>query len=329
MGIFNGIILKTEMLGSIKELNKEDIDINIAFGIDANFARGMGICITSLILNNLDKNIVFHIFTDSISEADLEKLMKLTKYENVRIKMYYIDVNIFKTFPTTIAWSQAIYYRFIMGKVLYGTVDTILYLDADILCIGSLDELIQIDMKENIILAIGDIFDGIQERMKRLSIKNGQYFNSGVMYININKWNDEKIAEKSIDLLLKNPGLYQSFDQDVLNVLLDGKTCFISKQWNYIYNLGYMNHEIPNDIKLIHFTGDKPWQRWTEHHPMVKIYDVYMKKSPWSSIPLSEPFHYKEKRRMAKSYAKRGKYIKALLWYGNYLLSRTQIKYSK
>lgn len=329
MEIFNHIILKTETLNSAKIVKKEDIDIHIAFGIDTNFARGMGICITSVILNNLEKNIVFHIFTDNMNEADLEKLEELTKYKNVGIKIYYIDSNVFKTLPTTMAWSEAIYYRFIMGKVLYGSVDKVLYVDADILCVGSLDELIQIDMKENIIIAIEDNYAGRQERIEYLAIQNGKYFNSGVMYIDINRWNDEEIAEKSLDLLLQNPGKYKSFDQDVLNILLDGKTYFANEKWNYIYNLGYMNHEIPSGRKLIHFTGDKPWQRWTEHHLMVKIYAPYMSKSPWSSVPLSEPVHYKEKRRMAKSYTKRGNYIKALLWYGKYLIARTQIKYSR
>jgi len=329
MKIFDRIILKIEALDSDKLLQEDNIDIHIAFGIDANFARGMGVCITSIILNNLDKNIAFHVFTDQINQADIEKLKELTQYKNVKIKIYYIDSKVFKTLPTTMAWSQAIYYRFIMGKVLYGIVDKVLYLDADILCIGSLDALPQVEMKENIILAIADHPAGIEEKIKHLSIKNGKYFNSGVMYIDINKWNDEKIAEKSLDLLLKNPEMYQSFDQDVLNVLLDGKTYFISENWNYIYNLGYMNHELPKGINLIHFTGDKPWQRWTEHHFMVKVYEHYIKKSPWCDIPLSEPSHYKEKRRMAKSYAKRGKYIKAFIWYGKYLCARTKTKYSK
>lgn len=329
MGIFNRIILNSENLNAANIVKNENVDIHIAFGIDINFARGMGICITSVILNNLEKNIMFHIFTDKMNKADLEKLKELTKYKNVGIKIYYIDSDVFKTLPTTIAWSKAIYYRFIMGKVLYGSVDKVLYLDADILCVGSLDELIQFDIKENIIVAIEDNFVSSHQRMEYLDIKNGKYFNSGVMYINIDRWNEEQIAERSLDLLQKNPERYKSFDQDVLNILLDGKTYFADEKWNYIYNLGYMNHEIPSGRKLIHFTGDKPWQKWTQHHFMVKLYAPYMSKSPWCSIPLSEPFHYKEKRRMAKSYVKRGNYLKALLWYGKYLFARMQIKYSR
>lgn len=329
MDIFSNIILRVDELTADHIVKPKEVDLHIAFGIDANFARGMGICITSIILNNLDKNILFHIFTDHINEMDLEKLKELKKYKNAKIKIYYIDITVFKKLPTTMAWSQAIYYRFIMGKVLHGIADNVLYLDADILCVGSLNDFIHSDIQENIILAIEDKFDGIGQRIKHLAIQNGKYFNSGVMYIDINKWNEAQIAEKAVDLLLQNPGLYQSFDQDVLNVLLDGKTCFVNRKWNYIYNLSYMNHEIPKGMGLIHFTGDKPWQRWTEHHFMVEIYHEYMRQSPWASIPLSEPFHYKEKRRMSKSYAKRRNYLKAAIWYGKYLLARTQKKHSK
>ncbi|WP_019551907.1 glycosyltransferase family 8 protein [Propionispira raffinosivorans] len=325
MDIFDNIITRMESFSG-DEIKNKKIDIHIAFGIDANFARGMGVCITSIILNNLDKNIEFHIFTDQLHVVDLEKLKQLTTYKNISIKIYYIDANGFKAFPITIAWSQAIYYRFIMAKFLCDKVDKVLYLDADILCIGSLDGLIQEDMQGNIILAIEDQVGGLQERITYLSMQSKQYFNSGVMYIDINRWNKEKITDKAIDLLRKYPERYKSFDQDVLNVLLDGKTNFIDRKWNYIYNLGYMEQALPGNVNLIHFTGDKPWQQWTQHHFMVKCYEAYSLKSPWNSVPLTVPFHYKEKRRMAKSCKKNGEYLQAFIWFVKYIYTRIQIK---
>ena len=319
MDIFNNIILKIEQLNEQVAFQESQADFHIAFGIDKNFARGMGILIDAIHSHNATENIVFHVFTDGIEPSDVEKLKQLTKYQNISIQIYYIDINVFKSLPTTLAWSYATYYRFIMGKVLYGIVDKVLYIDADILCIGPLAELKNIDMDHNIVLAIAE--EG-QFNVKRLGLQHGKYFNAGALYIDINKWNDAQIAEQAIALLQQNPEKYTYLDQDVLNILLDGKTCFIDRKWNYLYDMRKMNSELPSGMILVHFIGDKPWQRWSEHHFMVNLYNQYAQKSPWANAPLVEPSHYKEKKRMARSYMKRNMYQKALYWYVQYSISK-------
>jgi lipopolysaccharide biosynthesis glycosyltransferase len=323
MEIFKNIILKIEQLNKQTTFQEKQADFHIAFGIDKNFARGMGILIDAIHSHNTDEKIVFHVFTDGINQSDLDRLKKLTVYQNIIIKIYYLDINVFKNLPTTLAWSYATYYRFIMGKVLYGVVDRVLYIDADILCIGPLAELKNIAMNDNIVLAISE--EG-QFSVKRLGLQQGKYFNAGVLYIDINKWNDGQIAEQAVKLLQENPEKYTYLDQDVLNILLDGKTCFIDRKWNYLYDMRKMNSELPKGIIFIHFIGDKPWQRWSEHHFMVKFYDTYANKSPWANVPLVEPSHYKEKKRMARSYAKRKMYMKALYWYGRYGIGKIKSK---
>lgn len=321
MEIFKNIILKVEQLNKQIVFDEKKADFHIAFGIDKNFARGMGILINTIQSHNQNETIVFHVFTDGINQSDLDKLQQLTVHTNIIIKIYYIDINVFKNLPTTLAWSYATYYRFIMGKVLYGTVDKVLYIDADILCIGSVTELKNMDMQNNIVLAISE--EG-QFNVKRLGLQHGHYFNAGALYIDINKWNDEKIAEQAVTLLQENPEKYTYLDQDVLNILLDGKTRFIDKKWNYLYDMRKINSELPKGIIFIHFIGDKPWQRWSEHHFMMTFYNQYAAKTPWANVPLVEPIHYKEKKRMARSYRKRNMYGKALYWYVKYSVAKMQ-----
>lgn len=326
MEIFEDVILKTEVIDENNTFETTRDDLHIAFGIDANFAMGMGVCMTSIIINNRNEKINFHVFTDGINPEDIDRLKILTKYENVKIRMYYINKAVFKNFPTSVGWTYATYYRFIMGKVLHGNANKVLYLDADILCIGSLKELIEMDMDNYVIVGICDFLENFITRMKELSIKNGKYFNAGVMYIDVNKWCKEEISERAMQLLGENPQKYKSLDQDVLNVLLDGKVCFTDKKWDYMYDTMRMKHQLPQNTILIHFTGDKPWQSWTQHHSLVKYYGEYIDKSPWNDIPLKQPVNYKEKRKMAKSYQKRNNYFTALSWYVRYLYARQKEK---
>lgn len=322
MEMFENVILKTEIIDENKTFEMAKDDLHIAFGIDANFAKGMGVCMASIILNNQSERINFHIFTDGINQEDIDRLKILTKYENAKITMYYINKKVFKSFPTSVGWTYATYYRFIMGNVLYGYVNKILYLDADILCIGSLKKLLEIDMGNSIIIGICDFLENFKIRMEELEIKNGKYFNAGVMYIDVNKWYQEKISERAMQLLRDDPKRYKSLDQDVLNVLLDGKVFFVDKKWDYMYDTMRMKHQLPEGIILIHFTGDKPWQSWTQHHSLARYYGEYIYKSPWNDTPLQEPVTYKEKRKMAKSYSKKKEYLLALKWYLKYLVAR-------
>lgn len=326
MELFNNAILNTEKLSEPKEFDDIKKVLHIGFGIDSRFALGMGVLMTSIMLNNPNQNIAFHVFTDGLEKSDIERLQVLAQNERVDITIYYINLEVFLNFPTASGWSHATYYRFIMGEKLYGLTDKMLYLDADILCVGSLQGLLETDMGNNIILGIDDYMTDFDARAKKLSIHHGRYFNAGVMYIDVNKWHAEKIADRAVQLIMENPQKYEFLDQDVLNVLLDGKTRYVDKKWDHIYNMSFMKHKLPEDTILIHYTGDKPWQRWTEHHFMVERYYEYIKRSPWSDVSLTEPVHYKEMSKMAKSYKRRGMYLQYLKFYCEYLILRTKTK---
>lgn len=329
MEIFNHIIKKKELLDENNTFETSCTDVHIAFGVDTNFVIGMGVSMTSIILNNLDVKINFHVITDGIDEEDIERLKILSRYENVKIYIYQIDVNAFKSLPTNSHWSYAIYYRFLIGTLLENEADKVLYLDADVLCIGSLQELIHTDMGDSIIAGVSDIVKMFESTIRKLDIKNGKYFNSGVMYIDIEKWNKRKVSEIAVELLCKNPEKYISWDQDVLNVILDGKVCFVDKKWDYFYNGDTKDTKkiLPENVILIHFTGSKPWCKWTLHLPIVRqFFHLYMKKSPWDNFVFLMPRVYKEARYLSKSYKRRRKYLKAIEWYFKYLWMRTKTK---
>lgn len=323
---FNSIILETKVYNPARAFDAGSADFHIAFGIDRNFARGMGVLMHSICAHNADEKIVFHVFTDHILPGDVERLKAFSQYANFIIILYYIDLRAFKNLPTTLAWSYATYYRFIMGKVLYGKVDKILYLDADILCVGAMKEIGKIDFQDNIALAIAE--DGLVN-VKRLSLTHGKYFNAGVLYIHIDRWNKEKIAERAIRLLEENPEKFPYLDQDVLNLLLDGKSKMIERKWNHLYDMRKIYDHVPEETVFIHFIGDKPWQEWTQHHFMVETYRQYAEKSPWAQESLLAPVHYKDKKRMAKSCMKKCDYAQAIHWYWEYVEGKIKSRFTR
>lgn len=76
--------------------------IHIAYGTDTKFMIGVGVCMTSIILNNPDLNFHFHILTDELKKADRQRLNALKMvYDNIQITVYITNKDFLQTCLTT------------------------------------------------------------------------------------------------------------------------------------------------------------------------------------------------------------------------------------
>lgn len=309
--------------------NKEIADFPIAFGTDKNFLLGCGIAITSIIKNNSQANISYHIFTDEIPDSERAKFHALAKMYKVLIAIYIITPDLSKL-PVTNNWTSAIYYRFIIFDYFVGKYERVLYLDSDIVCNNTLAELLSIDMQTHIAAVVPDATEEWwfkkSKQLKCDNIKAG-YFNSGVLLINLWVWGKEDISRKAINILQnKEIVSYITYpDQDVLNILLSGNLLFLDKKYNNQFNL---NHELKKGIKpilspdtvFIHYIGPtKPWHAWSAYsstQPFIQTKNI----SPWKEELLLEPKTATQSRYAAKHYDNQGKYIIAVkCWFKYYL----------
>ncbi|MEB0233451.1 glycosyltransferase, partial [Undibacterium sp. 10I3] len=74
-------------------------------------------------------------------------------------------------------------------------------------------------------------------RVAALHLKGGDYFNSGVMLINVQRWLAAEITQATIASILKDGKSFRFPDQDALNVVLDGRVKFIERKWNFLHGL--------------------------------------------------------------------------------------------
>ena len=317
MDFFKNIILKKEILGNNK-LIEDTTSIHIAFGIDANFTIGTGVLIYSILQHN-NNNIVFHIFTDSIYPEDISRFKELTyKANNISIIIYYVNSNKFSTLPIFFTWSQSMYYRFIISKLLYNITDNILYLDSDILCLNSFENLFHQNFSSNIAGVVSDHDSMLNYAQKAFNLNSNYYFNSGFLIINLINWEKNNISDKAISLLL-NKNNFKYYDQDVLNLLLANKTLLLEKKYNTIYHLADMNTPISNDTIFLHYSGSvKPWQSWGQYHFLTPLWLKYKNNSPWKNVPILQPQTYKQAKFMTRMSYRNKKFIKSIYWYIKY-----------
>lgn len=317
MDFFKNIILKKEIFGNNK-LIEDTTSLHIAFGIDANFTIGTGVLIYSILQHN-NNNMVFHIFTDSIYPEDVSRFKELTyKANNISIIIYYVNPNKFSTLPIFFTWSQAMYYRYIISKLLYNITDNILYLDSDILCLNSFENLFHQNFSSNIAGVVSDHDSMLNYAQKAFNLNSNYYFNSGFLIINLINWEKNNISDKAISLLL-NKNNFKYYDQDVLNLLLANKTLLLEKKYNTIYHLADMNTPFSNDTIFLHYSGSvKPWQAWGQYHFLTPLWLKYKNNSPWKDVPIFQPKTYKQAKFMTRMSYRNKKFIKSIYWYIKY-----------
>ena len=319
----NHAVVKQQTFGKIKYAEKKPI--HIAFGVDANFIRPMGITMTSLIDHNRNQSLIFHVFANSIEAVDVKRLTILAETEDVFIQLYHINQEIFHDLQTTWNYTAATYNRFIVAKLLYPETDKVIYMDADMVCTGNLDELVEMDFEGKIAMVVHDQGKFVASHMKTLDLKHDCYFNAGMLYIDLKAWNENQISDRAMELLQKRK--FFLLDQDALNILLDGRAKFIDRKWNEICNMEKKNSKISDEAVIVHFASrNKPWHVWCIH-PEKELFIRYSQASLWKDVPfMNQPRSYKEMKMMGAAMLSQGNYGEALSWYWKYWKARKNEK---
>jgi Lipopolysaccharide biosynthesis proteins, LPS:glycosyltransferases len=296
--------------------------LHIGFGFDAAYVRPVGVSLTSIAGNNSNTSIHAHLFNSSLAEEDLLKFEALVKqYPNLKIDLYHVNEKVINMLPIQQYLPLAIYFRLTMPLVL-PDIARLLYLDSDVLCLGNLSEIAKIDMDCKTVLVVSDVSHIANKRIEALALKSGKYFNSGVMMIDIKKWNKQKASERAFSMLCNSSTKFRYFDQDVLNLILEDNSKYIDKKWNFIRG----KDTLPPNINLLHCTAHpKPWKILCNSQTQ-SLFLHYENLSPWKGTALEYPTTYTEARQYSKHLFKNKFFKDSFVWYKKYLSMKINCK---
>lgn len=241
-------------------MNKE---IPVFFAVDNGYIPFLSVALRSLIDNTSRENIyAIKILYTNVTE---ENKIKIKKYETENISIEFVDLNkqleeIKEKLYTRNYFSNTTYYRLFIPE-LYPEYDKAVYIDSDTVCLSDIAELYNTDMGDNLIAGIPDgviqaidIFKDYVERVVGVADYNN-YFNAGVVVMNLKELRDYKFEEKFIYMLEKIK-FEVAQDQDYLNRLCKGRVKILDYSWNRMPVMG----KTEGKINLIHYNlGAKPW----------------------------------------------------------------------
>lgn len=298
----------------------QKVNLTVGYGTDQNYIRCVASSIASICINNRDVGLRFYIITDYLEEASIQKLHQMAKWYQIDIWIYVVaDKEILKTLPIKSHFPLSIYFRYFLPLIIKS--GKVLYLDADVVNLKPLNKLIDIDLEEYVVAAVQDLEWMERKRCKALGMEFNKYFNSGVLLIDIDKWNLCKIFERSIELLKCNPNKYTYPDQDVLNILLQEKVKYLGREYNCL-DSNLLDNQ---NIVLLHFAAHpKPWNiAWSlcnsRNEFNSNIYNEYESKTPWRDEPLYLPRNNKECKIYAQCLFKTHQYVDSFRWFIKYI----------
>lgn len=284
--------------------------MEIAFCLDNNYIQYCATVIASILSNNPNERITFHVLSDNLTNENKSKVKNwLASYKNKFIVFYNINSQTFKGFPIENAYINiTTYYRLLLPDILKD-IDKVLYLDCDVIINSSLLELWNTDISNYAVAGVRDrINDNIRVYNRlRYNITYG-YINAGVLLINLKRWREENVFAKALSIAIKNPAILKNHDQDIINILFYNSKKILDFKYNlleyYLYTEDWLYLDrkyYPEIIEacknpvIVHFCmPQKPWHIECIN-PYKELYYKYRKMTPWPELKLAH-----KKKRLSK-----------------------------
>ena len=265
----------------------KDNRIHIAVAFDQNFIIPFYVLLTSIFLNNEKHSIVFHTIAEDLDESEKNRIINFVRQNNADIFFYSLDKQIVQQFilaKDSPHITAATYYRLYFPELIPPDIDYLLYLDTDIIVIGDLGKLYQTSLGS---FPVGAVSDAKILKRPDLGVEiEGEYFNAGVLLINIKEWKLRGVTQKAVEFLITFPEKIILADQDALNAVLSNIWYKLDKGYNITF------YDVPRRLKerqielflkdkaIIHYTTqNKPWLL-TCTNRLRNLYHYYFQKSP-------------------------------------------------
>lgn len=235
--------------------------VNIVIVATANYLWGAAVTVRSA-LEACSTTLNAYVISVDLSPEDKKRLSDSWQTPNLGM-IQFIDFDlgqVDKLRSTLLVKSKSPYARFFIPEYL-ADVSRCIYLDTDLIVCSDLNGLQSLDLhgKSSACVIDGGIDTPQQQQRLREKLKLNnpqQYFNSGVIVMDLDAWRRDHIQSKALSIAQENYDLLDQMDQDALNIVLEDDWVILDPKWNTSKGRADVNFS----DGIIHFLGKvKPW----------------------------------------------------------------------
>lgn len=292
--------------------------MHLLFVTNSAYVPHVATTLASVFENNKDMSFCVHVLATDITSDDEFKLKNFIEFYNNEFDLRVVgqnnlDINIDLCGKWGIYPSLKLY-----ASDFFPELDSMLYMDADMICLGSLHPIEEIDMRDYYIAMSPDEARSISHKHRLGLNANDFYGCAGLVWLNLKKWRKEGIRQKCINYFNapENKDKILMGEQDVLNVVCNNHIYKLPIEYN-MFSYYWLHHgrNIPEEYRetinmhkrnavIIHYIDAcKPWFEDCLF-PHAKYYWLYQAFTPWKGKQYGYSTEYSGKMTWIKTYIK-------------------------
>ena len=297
------IVAQTDLATRVRSANVDTTltEVVAVCACDDNYAMPLSVMLHSAARNlGSGSRLLVYFIDGGLSESSWEAIRETLVGLPIDVVSIQPDYSLVEHLHTSHHVTPAAYLRLLTAEIMPPEVEKAIYLDSDLLVCEDLTELWNMPLDDNYCLAAPDIacpFIDAREgcanyrlaspylaalrpvpNYRELGMDPGaEYFNSGVMVLNLDLWRRDQVAAQMLDCLDKHEAHIWCWDQYALNIVFHRKWGRLPPRWNQgahaleYPSTGYspLDRDEFRDMlerpAIVHFTTEfKPWHfHWT------------------------------------------------------------------
>lgn len=268
--------------------------VHIALCCDEHYAAYATTVMLSILKSTTEpERLAFYLIANNISTKIQNLMHQEISKKKSGLTIIQATNKAFEGLPVH-RFGQAVYQRILLSEYLPNTLDKVLYLDSDLFVGDDICSLWDTSLDGFAIAAVEDLS---RSASKTIGIPRQDYFNSGVLLMDLKQWRGQGIHWQVAGYAADNAHKLHYVDQCSLNAIFKGKWKRLHPRWNSQANIykvlrkysegsGYTKGELEEAVAwpaIIHFTGrKKPWLQYCFHpykHDFLKV----LNSIPWAT----------------------------------------------
>lgn len=261
---------------------------NVVFITDENFYILTVVAIQSFIDSQLtdEKKYCIHVMHKGLSEKQIILLEEMqTEHFTINIidvaeKYEMLDLNKLANHLCTAKESALLKFEIVN---LFSDLDTILYLDGDIVVKGDISSVFDVELNDNYVGGVRDtgVATFSRKAHEHLNLNFDKYINTGVMLLNLKKMREDNIREKLYEVKYKSSDK-TNMDQNVFNIVFDEKIVLFPLKYNCTFPNDYLVHCLGNlEIETLNKVHGEDYKSWEDVHKDAAIIHYNASIKPW------------------------------------------------
>ena len=248
--------------------------MNLLLTLDENYLMPCKVMLKSFFASNPnERGVTVYLLHSAIPAGRLEELADFCSGFGAELKPVAVDAALFETAPTSKRYPKEMYYRLLSPLILPQEVERVLYLDPDMLIINPLRPLWELNLYGKTFAAASHT--GLTEMANeinqvRLDTEH-EYFNSGVMLIDLNAARKLVTAEDVFACVSEHEKELILPDQDIISGLYGDRIIPLDSYKNNMTERLFAFHirigdrmnidYVRRNAVIIHYCGrNKPWK---------------------------------------------------------------------